>query len=228
MTAVCLERKPVIVQELNKLESDYKNLLAEVEFERSLKSDHEVRHEKEIKQMEQLKKGGDVDVHLKQTAQESVDAWTEEASQFKFSSKITEADKQNDVKSLNRKLDKHLVLVVKQKVGKDSLYLLPQDLRQDGETLRQTAERVLKDACGSDVKAMIYGNAPFGFYKYKYPKHVRNENNSIGAKVFIYFARYQKGHLQSQNDYKWLDRAELEDILPPEYNKSVSQMLIDE
>ena len=48
ITAVCLERKPVVTQSLTKLEEDYKQLLAQIEFERSLKSDHEMRHEKEL------------------------------------------------------------------------------------------------------------------------------------------------------------------------------------
>ncbi|KAJ8984629.1 hypothetical protein NQ317_009857 [Molorchus minor] len=52
--------------------------------------------------------------------------------QFKFASKVTEADKKNDLKSLNRKLDKHLVLVLNQKVGTDKFYMLPQASWQEG------------------------------------------------------------------------------------------------
>ncbi|XP_044258159.1 39S ribosomal protein L46, mitochondrial [Tribolium madens] len=227
LTAVCLERKPLITTPLLKIEEDYKHLQSQIEFERSLKSDHEVRHEKEQKQLEQLKKGADIEVHLKDTAQDLVDASTEEFSKFKFASRVTEADKKNDLKSLNRKLDKHLVLVTKQKIGKDNFYLLPQALRQDGETLRQTAERIVKDTCGGNLKAMIYGNAPSAFYKYKYPSIARKD--AVGAKVFIYFARYEKGQLENEKvDYKWLDREELAKSLPNDYVKSVSQMLIDE
>ncbi|XP_972780.2 large ribosomal subunit protein mL46 [Tribolium castaneum] len=228
VTAVCLERKPVITKPLTKIEEDYKTMQSRIEFERSLKSDHEIRHEKEQKQLEQLKKGVDIDVHLKDTAQDLVDVGAEEFAKFKFANRVTEADSRNDLKSLNRKLDKHLVLVTKQKVGKDNLYLLPQALRQDGETLRQAAERILKDTCGSNLKAMIYGNAPSAFYKYKYPCTARKDD-VVGAKIFIYFARYDKGQLEGkQVDYKWLDREELGKSLPSEYARSVAQMLIDE
>lgn len=41
------------------------------------------------------------------------------------------------MKSLQRKLDKHLVLVVNQKLGDKKYFLLPQSKREDGETLRQ-------------------------------------------------------------------------------------------
>lgn len=50
-------------------------------------------------------------------------------------------DKANNIKSLNRKLDKHLVLLTKQKIGDKDFYLLPQALRLDGETLKQVYRR---------------------------------------------------------------------------------------
>lgn len=85
--------------------------------------------------------------------------------------------------SLYRKLDKHLILLVNQKIGDKFYYVLPQGLRQEGETLRQTAERIMKEHCGCELNAQIYSNAPSGFYKYKYPKKIRDERGSLGAKV---------------------------------------------
>ncbi|KAJ8941594.1 hypothetical protein NQ318_012940 [Aromia moschata] len=231
LTAVCLERKPVITPALNDLESQYKQYLTEVEFEKCLKSEYEVKHEMEMKQLEALRKGDvdDVEAVLKNTTQDLIDASLEELSQFKFANRITDEDRKNDVKSINRKLDKHLIFVLNQKVGKEKYFMLPQDIRQDGETLRQTAERVLKQSVGSDVKTQIYGNAPCGFYKYKYPKRVQDENGTIGAKVFFYFARYLKGELpQKGSDFRWLDRQELQKSLPVDYSKCVFQFLVDE
>lgn len=37
----------------------------------------------------QMKKGNDDDIHIKQTAQELVDAWTENLSQFNLASRDT-------------------------------------------------------------------------------------------------------------------------------------------
>ncbi|XP_023024236.2 mitochondrial ribosomal protein L46 [Leptinotarsa decemlineata] len=232
LTAVCLERKPVITPAMNEIEREYKQLLSEVELEKSLKSNIELRHEEDLKQLEILKRGGDLDdmdSNLKQTAQDLMDLWSEEASKFKPASTTTEADKKNDLKSLSRKLDKSLVFVLNQKIGDKYFYMLPQDLRQDGETLRQTAERTLKQTVGSEVKAQIFGNAPCGFYKYKYPASLRKETDIVGAKVFIYFARYLNGHISQKNlDFRWLDKNELEKILPPKYSASVCQCLLDE
>lgn len=50
---------------------------------------------------------------------------------------FSDDDAKNNTKSLNRKLDKHLVLLVDQKVGDQEFSIFPQDKWQQGETLRQ-------------------------------------------------------------------------------------------
>lgn len=50
---------------------------------------------------------------------------------------MIDADKKNDLKSLDRKLDRHLVLLMQQKIGSQDFLLPPQSLRKEGETLRQ-------------------------------------------------------------------------------------------
>ncbi|KAF5270334.1 hypothetical protein FQR65_LT05522 [Abscondita terminalis] len=229
LTAVCVERRPLITPLFNELEEKYRALLSQIEFENSLKSDREIQHENDLKQQELLKKGeGDLDVTTKETAQDFLDACNEELAKFRFADRITEDDRLNNTKSLNRKLDKHLVLLLKQKLGNKQLFLLPQGARQEGETLRQTAERVVKESCGHDLKIQFYGNAPSGFYKYTYPTEVRKQNETVGAKVFIYFARYCSGKPAESIDFKWLDRVELEKELHPKYHNTISNFLIDE
>lgn len=44
MSAVCLERFPVITQEMNPLEKKFSQLLQTMEHEKSHLSDHELRH----------------------------------------------------------------------------------------------------------------------------------------------------------------------------------------
>ena len=50
---------------------------------------------------------------------------------------MTEADKADDKKSINRKLDQKLIFVVNQKLGDDKAWILPQVLREQNENLRQ-------------------------------------------------------------------------------------------
>lgn len=61
---------------------------------------------------------------------------------------LADADKNNNRTSLNRKLDSNLMLLVKQKIGNQELWLLPQVEWQPGETLRSTAERAMSTFLG--------------------------------------------------------------------------------
>lgn len=46
----------------------------------------------------------------------------------------------------------------------------------------QTCERLVQETCGGGLNVKFLGNAPCGFFKYKFPKTVRKEG-FIGAKV---------------------------------------------
>lgn len=201
--------------------------MKQIEFERSYKSDFEIRDEKDklISQLTQKGNLDDVETALQQTAQDMKDAWRDELQKFQLNSRLTEADRKNDVKSTDRKLEETLILLVEQKLGAQNHMLLPQGQRRDGETMRQTAERVLKESCGNDIEVMFYGNAPCGFYKWKYPIDQRGE--SVGVKLFFYRAAYKKGHVnEKQSKFEWLDKGEVRGKLNKQYADSVSQFLL--
>jgi len=204
-------------------------MLNQIELENSLRSDHEIRHQKDIAQAELIKKGEidfdiDMDTTSKATAQDMEDAYNDELNKFQFEPRISEADKTNDIKSLNRKLEDILVLLVEQKLGDKKYLLLPQGKREDGETMRQTAERVLKATCGENMNVLFYGNAPCGFYKYKYPANKRTD--AVGAKVFFYRSVHNSGQVDAKSsEYEWLNKAELKQKLQDPYYQSVSQFL---
>lgn len=232
--AVCVERKPIITQELVPIEKKYLEFLRQVEMEKSHLSDHEVRHKKDLINAEKLKSGKTVDLDaMSKTAQDFEDACMEQFNKFTPAPRVTEADLNNDQKSLERKLDQTLLLVVKQKLGNDHRWILPQGVRVEGETLRQTAERVLKEACGNKLKVQFMGNAPVGYYKYKYPKVVRG-NGICGAKVFFFKAQVLKGDIcretvlnnENVEDFLWLTRSELSGMLQPVYLKALDSFLI--
>ncbi|KPJ11188.1 39S ribosomal protein L46, mitochondrial [Papilio machaon] len=210
ITGVCVERLPVVTPPLNDIQKKYKEFLWTIEVEKSLKSDHEIRHENDKIQAELLKSDShdvDLDAVSKITAQDLEDAATEELSQFKFGSIETEADKKGDRTTTDRCLQRHLVLVA---------------------PVKWTAERVLEEHCGKDLKVQFLSNAPCGFYKYKYPQGSRTDD-CIGAKVFFYYANYQGGAVDGkEKKFNWLTRNELKELLPPKYNKSVQEFLIEE
>ncbi|NXJ75056.1 RM46 protein, partial [Trogon melanurus] len=142
---------------------------------------------------------------------------------------LADADRNNNRTSLDRKLDSNLMLLVKQKIGSQELWLLPQAEWQPGETLRSTAERAMATFLGNDIQAKILGNAPYGIYKYKFPKAIRTENN-VGAKVFFFKAFLQSSDLSQvklKEDYLWVTKDELGDYLKSEYLKKVNRFLLD-
>lgn len=187
-------------------------LLTQIEFENSYKSDFELRNEKDKKVAELIKSGKvelDLDAVAKQSSEDLKDLWKEERSKFQLASRITEADKKNDTTSTNRKLENSLTLIVEQLIGDQKIPLLPQGSIQDGENSRQAVERIIKERCGDSVRAQIYGNAPCGFYKYKYPKNVQKD--VVGARVFFYRAILRAGQVDKKiaTTYEWLDKKEL-------------------
>ncbi|XP_037928918.1 39S ribosomal protein L46, mitochondrial [Teleopsis dalmanni] len=228
---VLVERLPVVSKSLTPFEQNFQEHLWRVEFENSLKSNHEQQHERDIFHAEKIKKG-EIEIDLddasaKQTAQDLKDAYTEELKKFKPASRLTKDDSLRNLTSTNRCLEETLYLLVEHKLGKQMHFLLPQGPRKDGETMRQTAERILQEKCGDHLNVTFYGHAPCGFYKYKYPSSMRAE--SQGAKVFFYRATLNKGNVNSSSGVKfeWLEKAALEEKFQSKlYSESVKKFLL--
>lgn len=75
------------------------------------------------------------------------------------------------------------------------------------------------------MQVKFYGNAPIGFYKYKYPQKLR-KNGSCGAKIFYFLAKYIDGDVTNNGKYQWLDCEELEKVLPSEMQKNISRFML--
>lgn len=81
--------------------------------------------------------GDNVNDKETETALDLEDKWEAELRTFTPAARETEADLTNNRKSLERKLDTTLYLLVKQKIeGKDH-WVLPQVYWKEGETMRQ-------------------------------------------------------------------------------------------
>ncbi|EDV50226.1 39S ribosomal protein L46, mitochondrial [Drosophila erecta] len=227
---VLVERLPVVSKALNPLEKQFQDLLWRVEYENSLKSNHELKHEREIVQAELIKQGK-IQVDLedggsKQTAQDLKDAYVEELKKFQLGSRTTPDDQANKTTSTDRCLEETLYLLVQQKLGQQEHLILPQGKRQEGESMRQTAERVLRERCGQELQVLFYGNAPVGFHKYKYPSNQRTE--SVGAKVFFYRASLRSGQVPEKvTKFEWLPKEALNGKLTnAAYAESIKKFLL--
>ncbi|XP_012588113.1 PREDICTED: 39S ribosomal protein L46, mitochondrial [Condylura cristata] len=203
-----------------------------IEVERSLYSDHELRALAEAQHL--AKKKADLydeedDGKNILLVQDLEDSWEQKFLQFKPGARVTEADKKNDRTSLHRKLDRNLVLLVKEKLGDQEVWLLPQAEWQPGESLRGTAERTLASLAENSLKAKFLGNAPCGHYQFKFPRAMRTES-SLGAKVFFFKALLLSGDLPQagkKGRHVWVSKDELGDYLKPKYLAQVRRFLVD-
>jgi len=212
-SAVCLERLPTLTPELTSLQRKVKDYYEQLDLENSLKSDHELRHLADLVRAEKLKEeGGELEAGVR-TALDDEDAWDSEYAAFVAPTvRKTEADASNDLRSLNRALDRPLHLVVQQEYHPGALnWQLPQNLHRPGETMRQTAERALFECVGDKLKIQFLGNAPWAFYNHVYSKSAQEKKGVAGEKVFIFKAFHLSGEveLKTSKDYQWLLREEL-------------------
>ncbi|XP_054008625.1 39S ribosomal protein L46, mitochondrial [Hylaeus anthracinus] len=222
MSAVCLERHPIITKPMLDIQVRYQELLRQIEFENSLLSEFELKVEKEKEQKQKASKNDDVNIVYHQTTQDYLDSAEEELQKFTFAPRESE---DNGVSSLERKLDKHLMLLTEQNIGNTNFWIPPQSIRKDEETMIETANRTVQEFCGSNVKVKFYGNAPIGFYKYTYPKEIRAKGQE-GAKIFYFLAKYISGDISSNVKHCWLDREELKQTVHSDVYKSLSKFLI--
>lgn len=127
-------------------------------------------------------------------------------------------------------LDRHLLFVVKNSGDAKSSWVLPEKEWQEGESLRETAERVLQNCVKiPETPVRILGNAPWGVHTVKYSKALRQSASFDGAKIFFFKAQLKdKKWTANSSEYLWLGREELEDHLSSDYLHSVQKFLIDE
>ena len=157
-------------------------------------------------------------------------------SGFTPASRTSEADASGDVKSVKRAMDQPLRLMAKNKLGTDEFWDLPTMKHQEGETLRDTAERAVIRNLGQHPDVTILGNSPWSFYKVKYPRHYQESTQRKGAKIWI-FKGILMNHFHDEAkidlnknllDYWWATRAELQENLDRRTYKALDNMLHDE
>ncbi|XP_044046154.1 39S ribosomal protein L46, mitochondrial isoform X2 [Siniperca chuatsi] len=232
MAAVCLQRLPVISADFSPIEQQFRQMMHQMELEKSLLSDHELRLLEDAERMSRKQADdydsdeeddrGDQEIML---AQDLEDSWEQKLKSFQPALRVN-ADVDKDLTSLERCLADSLVLLAEQQVGGEKLWLLPQAQWQGGETLRQTAEKALA-SLPAGFKATFLGNAPCGVYKYKLPKAVRTES-SVGTKVFFFKAILSdSGPPAAPNaPFMWVKKSEMQRYLKPAYMMKVDRFIL--
>ncbi|PWN46739.1 hypothetical protein IE53DRAFT_391101 [Violaceomyces palustris] len=128
-----------------------------------------------------------------------------EAGLYQTLPRTTKADEVNDTRSLERKLDRTLYLLVKNNAGgKDSEWDFPKrklDL-QAKESLHQAAPKAVKESLGKDMDIWMITNSPVGHF------------NQRDQKTYFMRAHIIAGQPKQANgtDYKWLTKEEVREV----------------
>ncbi|XP_056268895.1 39S ribosomal protein L46, mitochondrial isoform X2 [Pseudoliparis swirei] len=232
MAAVCLQRLPVISADCSPIEQQFREMMHQMEREKSLLSDHELQLLEDAERMSRRQADnydseGEDDYRDQEIvlAQDLEDSWEQKMKSFQPSPRVT-ADADQDLTSSERCLADSLVLLAEQQVAGEPLWLLPQARWQEGETLRQTAERALA-SLPAGLKATFLGNAPCGVYKYKLPQAARTES-TVGIKVFFFKAVLSGGGPPAGpgGPLLWAKKDELRRYLKPAYMMKVDRVVL--
>jgi large subunit ribosomal protein L46 len=149
---------------------------------------------------------------------------------------ITEADRTNDMRSLNRALRERLYLVIR-RTPNSSHYQFPQTLTPSLEvSMRAYAELALRSAipAGGDdpLKAFFISNTPATHVAHLYRDDYQRSTGFYGVKVFFYRAQLMSGSLPEGPaalaggaDYAWAREDELPELLSAETYRAVQPIL---
>eukprot|EP00731_Ephydatia_muelleri_P020388 Em0013g115a len=237
VSAVCVQRFPTLSRQKTPFELEFEEHKDIKRAERSRLSNHELtlldyarkRAERDKKalaeslddtQLPPLEGNDEFD-----ELQESREA---EVGQFRPAPRETLADLSDDKKSLHRKLDRVLYLLVK-KARQEHAWQMPQGGLEKEESLAQAAVRELREECGSGLNVKFLSGAPALYFSYLNP--APSPAGLIGSKVFFIKAQYLSGNVVVDNseldDYVWVTKDEMKGYVSDEYYKKVAPVLID-
>jgi len=240
--STCLIRLPLVERTKTELEKKFFDYMSSVEFEKSVLCDWEVNKNHQNEQI-RLVKAGNLDaskLEFKFSNQELEDSFQTSLAKFKDSLDFQEPDN-SDFKNVNRKPEDTLVLITKQKLGKDYVWMLPTKPWDEGETLRETAENALHHCIDCNNSPKFVSNSPASFYKYKLPKIARPEASCVGVKLFIYSAfiprnTYTKSTVNfdmmesfikdDNSGFAWVTLNELKSFMKPKYVKIIQNIVL--
>jgi large subunit ribosomal protein L46 len=231
VSSVCVQRFPTISRAKTQLEQQFHDLQVDFRMKKSRLSEFELEEKKYLEaKRDREKKAMEENIDVSRLDggtefEELQEARDNELKLFQPQPRITEADIYDDRRSLNRKLDKILYLIVKKR--NENVWEMPQEILKEGQTLAQGAQCSLTNVCGGDLSVQFVSNGPVAYYKYRYPSR---DDGFIGCKMFFMKAQYMSGHVTINNniidDHLWITKDELIHYLSNDYYKAISPALL--
>jgi len=149
------------------------------------------------------------------------------AETFVPAPRVTEADRSNDTRSLERALQKHLYFVIK-RAPSAKLFQFPQRLTEEGGSMRESAIKALRAVIGAEHNIYYIGNAPIAHLKHEYSPEFQQKHGVCGVKVFFYRAQLIEGdvdYIRQGSDFRWLTAEELKTHFSEEYYEAIRRIV---
>ena len=166
--------------------------------------------------------------------------------------RFTKADEVGDTKSLDRKMQRTLYLVVRE--GREGKWWFPNDVLVGKESLHtvrgsflrftysycplmfqtQAAERIMVQAGGMNMNTWVVGNIPLGHYIHNYgtAAELKDKSEDLkGEKFFFMKGRIMAGQANlvdnklGLTDFQWLAKDEMQKTLAPRDWNAVKNIL---
>lgn len=142
-------------------------------------------------------------------------------------SRVTEADKAKDYKSLERLLPRSLYLLVKDSSSNWRLPAFP--LQEETTPLHINAEAGLRQLGGEAINTWSVSNTPAAVLKFNAGKLVENKDEPVDAREYIVRSRILSGAFTPEQgvDYVWVAKEEVEERTGAEYFRKIECLLSD-
>ncbi|KAG5365590.1 54S ribosomal protein L17 [Yarrowia sp. C11] len=142
----------------------------------------------------------------KKSAEES------EEDEIKPNSRVTEADQQNNTKSLERKLDRTLYLLAQTKNG----WRFPSVVVNEKETIDEAAKRGIHELGGPNMNIWNVSHTPAGFFK-------NGDKREFYVKSHIVQGQFEPA--KDVQDYAWLTKEEIQAKVDGQYYQQLHPLL---
>ncbi|CAG8486150.1 105_t:CDS:2 [Paraglomus brasilianum] len=250
VVGVVLSRCPIITRTLHPFEREYykyqqrleqaraapfpvefyfkKGSIAEKNWLAKESGDGEKKKSKQKKSSESQVESSEIDTST--TYIEETGSGGDLDEKITIASRETEADRINDMTSLDRALQRTLYLIVR-KPRKEHAWQFPQGgvNTAEGELLHQAAKRELAEECGENMDVWFVSRKPIGYCAYDFPAGEGDVYD--GAKVFFLKAHIFAGQARVDNteivEFAWVTKQEMQKYVSPQYYSYVKDMLND-
>uniref|UniRef100_A0A0N5BTC4 MRP-L46 domain-containing protein n=1 Tax=Strongyloides papillosus TaxID=174720 RepID=A0A0N5BTC4_STREA len=226
--SIILIRPPLCAPSMNDFEKKYMEMQKNIDERNSLKSDFELRKERDeilLEKKRQLEEEGkdltELEEQLGVPAFMMEEEWKVNADKIKakyFKEHDNKIDQ--DYKNLLRHPESNLLLSVKQKFdnGNISPWIFPQTSNIQN-CLRSSIEAAMDEMFNGSIKMKMLGGAPFSYHKYRFPRKLR-ESKGVDLAEFFFFGGILrdptidiKVNDKLIKDYQWLTSEEIDKLM---------------